>query len=292
MTFNTRAKILTGASVLAMVLSVPAMAESAKAQTDIQNGTVEQTTNNRGPSVTEQEIKQGWENTKNSVSKTAKDVSHAVEKKYEDVKAIVIDEDHDGAAFDHTNYNTANTAKNIIGRDVKDAQGNNVAKVHDIIVNKDGKASAIVLSDGAFFGIGGKLVALDYNKVVTSSDNAETFQPVSEQLISSVSEFSYKPATGKVRMVPADGISLRDALGGKLVDAQNKKLADITDIVIDDGDAEDLIVSFDKKLGLGGEQAALDFEDALPLRKDSKIDFQLSAEQTASFESYKKTVTR
>lgn len=292
MKLHTRTKILASVSVLAMALTLPALAQTAKSQTDIQNGTVEQTSNDRGPVVTKEEIKQGWEDTKDSVKKTSKDVSNAVEQKYEDVKAIVIDEDHKGATFDHTAYNTANTAKNLIGRDVMDANGKNVATIHDIIVDNEGDAAIVVLSDGGFFGIGGKLVALDYDKVVASSDSAETLKPVSEAMVTDVTEFSYTPASGKVRMVPADGVSLRDALEGDLVDAQKNKLADIRDIVIDDGDAENLVVVFDKTLGLGGDEAALDFEDATPIRSEGKVDFQLSTKQATAFENYKLTVKK
>jgi len=292
MKLHTRTKVLASVSVLAMALTLPALAQNAKTQTDIQNGTVEQTTNDRGPVVTKEEIKQGWEDTKDSVKKTSKDVSHAVEKKYEDVKAIMIDEDHKGTTFDHTAYNTANTAKNLIGRDVKDAAGKDVAKIHDIIVDNEGDAAIVVLADGGFFGIGGKLVALDYDKVFTSSDSAEMLKPVSEAMVTDVTEFSYKPATGKVRMVPADGLSLRDVLEGDLIDAEKNKLADIRDVVIDDGDAEDLIVVFDKTLGLGGAEAALDFQDTTPIRSEGKVDFQLSAKQAAAFENYKLSVKK
>ena len=289
---SLKIRILAGASVLTLALAVPALAQTAQDQNNVQNGTVEQTTNNRGPVITKDEIKQGWENTKESVKETTANVSNAVERKYEEAKAVILDEDHDGTSFDHTTYNTANTAKNLIGRDVQDANGKTVAEIHDIIIDNDGDASVIVLSDGGFFGIGGKMVALDYDKVVTSSDTAETLKPVSEAMIRDVTEFSYEPASGKVRIVPADGISLRDALDGDLVDPQNNKLATVRDIVIQDGDAESLIVSFDKTLGLGGDEAALELDDATPLRADGKVNFQLSQKQAATFENYKASVKK
>lgn len=288
--FKTR--VLMGASVLTLALAVPAFAQTAQDQNNVQNGTVEQTTNNRGPEVTRGDIERGWDNTKKNVKETTANVSNAVEQKYEEVKAVLIDEDHEGGSFEHATYNTGNTAKNLIGRDVMNSNGETVATIHDIIVDNDGDAAMLVLSDGGFFGIGGKMIALDYDKVVSSSDSAETLKPVSEAMIRDVSEFSYKPASGKVRMIPADGVSLRDALDGDLVDAQNNKLATINDIVLKDGEAENLIVTFDKTLGMGGDHAALELDDTTPLRAEGKVDFQLSQKQAAAFENYKASVKK
>lgn len=285
-------RILAGASVLTLALAVPAFAQNAQTQTNVQNGTAEQTANDRGPSVTQSDIERGWENTKKSVKETTSNVTGAIERKYEEAKAVFIDEDHTGGTFNHTTYNTANTARNLIGQDVMDANNKKVATIHDIILDNEGDASIIVLSDGGFFGIGGKMVALDYDKVVNSSDTAEAMKPVSEAMIRDVTEFSYKPSSGKVRIIPADGISLREALDGDLVDAQNNKLATVSDIVMKDGEAESLIVTFDKTLGLGGEDAALEMDDTTPLRADGKVNFQLSQKQAVAFENYKASVKK
>lgn len=292
MTILSHNLILAGASAvtitLAMAFALPAMA------TEPQAGTAEEKINNRGPVVTEQDIKQGWEDTKKAVSETAKDVTKAVEEKYDDVKAVILDDD-DGkpqTTFKSKSFNGGNSAKTLIGRSVKDAEGKDVAKVHDIIVDHDDNASLIVLSDGGFFGIGGKLAALEYEKIVTSTDSAEILNTVSKDLVKHVAEFSYTPAAGKVRTMPSDGVSLKNALQGSLVDAQQKKLASIENIIIEDGEADKLIVSFDKVLGLGGDYAAFDFDDVkITHGADNTVSFQLSAEQAASFENYKKSVT-
>ena len=291
MTISSRTLILAGASAvtltIAMAFALPTMAAEPQA------GTSEEKSNPRGPVVTEQEIKKGWDDTKKAVSDTAKDVSNAVEEKYDDVKAVVLDDDKTPqTAFESKTFNGGDSAKTLIGRTVKDAEGKDVATVHDIIVDQDEDASLIILSDGGFFGIGGKLVALEYKKIVTSTDYAETLNTVSKDLVKDVAEFSYTPASGKVRIKPADGVSLRNALAGSLVDGQQKKLASIENVIIEDGEADKLIVSFDKVLGLGGDYAAFDFDDVKVIHgADSKVGFQLSAEQAANFENYKKSIT-
>lgn len=291
MTISSRTLILAGASAvtltLAMAFALPTMAAEPQA------GTAEEKVNPRGPVVTEQDIKKGWDDTKKAVSDTAKDVSKAVEEKYDDVKAVVLDDDKTPqTVFESRTFNGGNSAKTLIGRSVKDASGKDVAKVHDIIVDQDEDASLIILSDGGFFGIGGKLVALEYKKIVTSTDHAEILNTVSKDLVKDVAEFSYTPASGKVRIMPSDGVSLKHALEGSLVDGQQKKLASIENVILEDGEADKLIVSFDKVLGLGGDYAALDFDDVKIIHgADNKVGFQLSAEQAASFENYKKSVT-
>jgi sporulation protein YlmC with PRC-barrel domain len=288
MTISSRTFILAGVSAVAMAFALPTIAAEPQA------GTSEEKVNQRGPVVTEQDIKKGWEDTKDAVSNTAKDVSKAVEEKYDDVKAVVMDDDSKTpqTVFKSETFYGANSASTLIGRSVKDAEGNEVATIHDIIVDQDDDASTIILSDGGFFGIGGKLVAVEYGKIVTSSNNTETLNPISKNLVKDVAEFSYTPASGKVRLMPSDGISLRHALEGTLVDGQQKKLADIENVIIEDGEAEKLVVSFDKVLGLGGDYAAFDFDDVKVVRgTDNKVGFQLSAEQAANFENYKKSVT-
>lgn len=68
-------------------------------------------------------------------------------------------------------------ASNLIGKTVYNGTGDdaqNIGKVNDLVIDKDGKVKAIVVGVGGFLGIGQKEVALEYNLVQrTTRDNEE-----------------------------------------------------------------------------------------------------------------------
>ncbi len=285
---SSKTLMLVSASIVSIGLAMPAIAA------DQQAGTVEQKVNDRGPEVTKEEIKQGWEDSKKAVSDTAEDISQAVEEKYDDIKATMVDDDNGPqTVFKNQIYAGASSARSLIGKRVKDQQSAEVATVHDIIVDQGDDASLLILSDDGFFGMGGKLVALKYDKVVNSTDRAETLKTVSKDTIKDVAEFSYTPKAGKTSLMSTKSVSLAKALKGTLVDTQQKKLASIENVIMKDGKADKLIVVFDQILGLGGDAAAFNFKDVSILQtEDQDIKFQLSAAQARAFKNYKKNIKK
>lgn len=293
---RTTTKILTGISALALIAATPVLANAADPvkQSEAQAGSSEQKVNPRGPVVTKEDIKQGWEDTKKSVSDTATDVSNAIEEKYDDAKAVVIGEDQTpNKTYAPETYTMGNSSATLLGRKVLDSNGKTVASVHDIILDPRGDARLLVLEDGAFFGIGGKKVALDYDKAVSSESNVEIIHPVSKDVIGHVAEFSYDmKASGNVRTLPANGMSLREHIkGAAVLDPQGKKLGSVDNVNFKSGKANSLIVGFDKTLGMGGEDIALSFDAVKAMRKDEKVEFQLSSRQSASLENYRKSMS-
>jgi sporulation protein YlmC with PRC-barrel domain len=291
-------KILGCASVLAMIAVTPVLADTVRADQQIdaqaQPGSVESKDNPRGVEVTKGDIKQGLDNTKSSLSRTTHKVANAIDEKYHDVKAVVLGKDQQGTNFDHATFQTSYSAKAIIGQHIKDDQGKDVAKIHDIILDQNGNAKSIIVQDGGFFGVGGKMAALDYTSVVKSSDDAEILMPITKNTVKNVAEFSYKSTdkTG-VQVLPSDSVSLKEVLASNILTPDSKKLASVDNVIMSKGAATKLIVGFDKTLGLGGEKAALDFSDVKLTREEGgKVTLQLSAAQSASFENYKKSVSK
>src|SRR5258708_6052572 len=60
-------------------------------------------------------------------------------------------------------------AGQIIGSTVYDVQNRDVGSVKDIVLDKDGKVTAVVIDVGAFLGIGGKYVAVSLNDMKTDN---------------------------------------------------------------------------------------------------------------------------
>lgn len=53
----------------------------------------------------------------------------------------------------------------FVGRQVLDAQGEDLGEIHDVVLNRDGSVSYVVLSYGETLGIGGKLVAVPWDRI-------------------------------------------------------------------------------------------------------------------------------
>ena len=243
----------------------------------------------KAPTVTKQEVKEGWENTKKAVSETAEDVSDAASDAYQNVKAALISED---AEVQPVTFSTRVTASGMIGQPVYNHKGDRVAQVNDIILDKDGNAKMVILSDAGFFKMG-KLVAFDYSLISQRSKDGDVIMPLTETTIDKAQNFSYDPreASADSRVMPADGISVAKLLDAKLIDPNNKEVAEVDNLTFSGGEADRLIVTYDQTLGMGGKKAALEYEDLTLVRDGQDIDVQLSTKQSTRFENFKKQKT-
>ncbi len=262
------------ATVAAVALSVVVPAYTASAEEPKTTGSVEK------------DVKRAW-----------KDIKHDSKTVYNEFKATVINETDKTPTFKKVDISTRMTADGIIGKPVYNGKNERIATVKDIIVDKSGKATSVILADGEFPGYDGKLVAFDYGVITKLDKDGDVVVPLTEETIKNAVEFSYdKDASGeKVRTLGAN-YSVAKLLDGDLVDQNNDDIGDVEDISFRNGKANQLIVSFDKVLGLGGDKAALNYSAAKVIHEDNDaqdddLDFQMSANQSARFEAYKKTAT-
>jgi sporulation protein YlmC with PRC-barrel domain len=77
-------------------------------------------------------------------------------------------------------------ASQLIGSTVYDVQNRNIGSIKDIVLDRDGKVSAVVVDVGAFLGVGGKYVAVSLNDLKTDNDRL-TLNRSKEQLQSAQS---------------------------------------------------------------------------------------------------------
>lgn len=74
-------------------------------------------------------------------------------------------------------------AAKIVGKDVIDASGESIAKVDDVLLDKSGQVSGLVLTAGGVLGMGGKTVAISWQDVAAAeSADAITVDLTAEQL--------------------------------------------------------------------------------------------------------------
>lgn len=212
----------------------------------------------------------------------------------ENVRDMFADKDSSGAYPDIT-YNMKTSAAGIIGQSVYNTKNEEVAKVQDILINPNGIASQVILTNGGFLGMGAKLVALDYGLVYVRNNNNDVIMAITEEVIKNMVPFSYTAADAKdgMRTVPPGYLSAKAMLAGHLLDSQGKQVASVDNISLNRGDATYVIVSQHTTLGMGGDKYALAYDRLQMTRADRKaettIDFKLSETQSARFESHTKT---
>ena len=280
-------KFLIAASALAIMTSGLALAET---DTNTSADTQTQVNTPQNPSMKD-DVKHAWESTKEEASKAADQASTAAENAYESIKATFIDEEKTGS--DTLTIDSRGTAQGMIGQPVLDTTGKKIATIKDIILNNQGEAELVVLADGGFMGIGSKLAAFDYDLVSQRNEDGDTIMPISQQTLDKVAPFSYEAEDiekdEKTRVMPADGISVAELLDGQILNTEKEAVAEVDNISFNNGEASQIIIGFDKTLGLGGGKAAVGFDNVDMVReKDKKVDVQLSAKQAANFENFKK----
>ncbi len=288
-------KILMGASVLALIAAFPAFAET-KAEANVSTETkIEHKLDRAGES-----IKETAKETGAAIDRHTERAGAATREAYEDTKAATKDaygevkayfsDDGDVKAMSSVNLAARLTADELIGTQVEDAAGKKLGKIEDILVDAEGDAETVVINDGGVTGLGGKLVAFDYDIIEGFNGDKNVVIKANEKAIKEAKRFEYEaPSTpdAKIAVMPTAQYSVKKLLDAKVVDAQGKAVANVDTIAFEDDDADYLVVSFDKIFGMGGEKAALDFEALDIVNNNGKYTFKLNSQQTAQFEAQK-----
>ena len=268
---------MAAASLVALMAASPAITQAADSNTKASMETSAKVKANNPDTpevetVTEQDIREGVENTKQAVKET-----------YEDVKAALFD---GNTAARDVSYDKRSTAEKIIGQEVLNDKRQKIATVEDIIVDTDGTARLVVVKDGGLLGFGGKLAAFDYGTVIKNDGKTEMVTPLTEADMESAATFSYdaEDADDKTRLMPASGISIARLLDGNLQGADGQKVADIEDVTFKAGKADMVITSAGEVLEMGGKKIALGFDTADIARDKEDINLKLDAQKTARFQ--------
>lgn len=205
----------------------------------------------------------------------------------QDIKAFFVGTD-DNVKMSPVTIRGALTARHLIGKAIVNANNDKIATVEDIIIAKDGHAALIVVSDGGVLGIGEKLAAFDYSRVLTQKADGGVNLALSQEMVDNAADFSYEAkdaATAKV--IPAGSISAKRLLKGDVLDSNGKKVASIEDLYFRNGDVVQIIVGFNKTLGLSGDRAAIDYDDLRTIRDGDDVHFKLTPGQSTQFKSFK-----
>lgn len=226
------------------------------------------------------DVKSGLRSADESIRETAKDIKVYFMGKNPDDKIEPI--------YIHP----STTAHGLIGQTIVNTRGDKIATVKDIIVDKDGKASMLVVSDAGLLGIGSKVAAFDYNRVIAQKSDGKVVMTLSQDMVDHAVDFSYDQKDwAKAKVIPAGSISISELLDGNILDNNDKEVADIQNVYIRNADVSQIIVRFNESFGIGGDLAALNFDDLMIVKDGNKINFKLTPNQSNQFKNFKKSVS-
>ncbi len=251
-----KAKLLATTTVLALFAALPALAETT-------------------PTVG-QRLDQ-------SVAASRQVIADTVEK----IRDMSADKDSNGA-YNVQNVSLKTSAKGMIGQPVYNAKGDEISKVEDILLDKDGNATQIILTNGGFYGMGAKLVAIDFGLVYLRTNNTDVIMPITEESIKKMVPFSHETEDSKTGMhtIPVGSLSTKAMLSGHLLDNSSNQVAAIDNVTLTGGRAAQVIVSYNSTMGMGGEKLSIAYDQLQKVSHDEKVDFKLSDSLTARFKDY------
>ena len=261
--------ILTTASVIVLISMSPSYAETVKLKTEIE------TKSNSNDNETKETL--------NTAKKTKNDTS----KNYDEIKTTLLGKKSEDKNISFV-IETRKTANGIIGHDIYDKKGASLAKITDIILDKNGAAIMVIVSE-SMLGTGTK-ASFDYSTITHFEADGDVVLPLTQEIIDNASAFSYDKEDGdeSMQVMPDDGYSVNKILSGNLINQKNKSISEIDNISFKSAKMNIIIAGFDKTLGMGGKQAAIDYDDVKIIRTDSNLNLQLSKDKAMQFVNYKK----
>lgn len=247
----------------------------------------------RGPDRTQQ-ITTETNSTARDMQRGLNQADRTMRSTADDVRAFIVG-DKRGDKNEAVTIRGTSTAKSLLGQDIKNPQGRTIAKIEDIIVDRNGKATKIVVSDGGMLGIGAKLAAFDYDEIVRQNRDGSLVTNLTQKTIDRAPEFSYdRNNAAQARIIPAGSYSVSELLDADLRDSRGNKVADVENLVFNKGRADRLLVSFDKTMGMGGTLASLNFRNLNVISEDGGKDvkIRMTATQSEQFENLKRYARR
>ena len=286
-----RLKILTSVSVLALFFGLQAAVAEAN-NAEVKTKTSAEVNAQEDQNFIE-DVKDALGKTKDRIVDGTEEAADAVKEIYNEVKYTRFQNDNNDKGTEAT-ISASATAEGMLGEPVNNVAGERIGTLKDIILNDKGEAVLAVVSDSELIDLGAKEVAFDYALVARREKDGDVIMPLTEEAINNAKAFSYdlNAANDETRAIPANGYSIEKLLGTDVLGPDNNTVGNVDNVIFKEGRADLVIVGFDKILNMGGKKAALAFQDLQLVRKnETDANFQLTASQSAQFETFKQNVS-
>lgn len=274
------AKILGAASVAVLLSLSPAIAQTSA---ENHSGNVEKT------------WEKAWDSTKEAVKETTESLTDKTKETYKEATTAGADEKvefsvlgADQSASVETSVNARMTADGILGEPIKNTNNERVGTMKDIVLDQNGVAQTVVVSDADLIDVGvTKDAAFDYSLVTRKDPEGDIIMPLTEEMIDQARAFSSSPdEAGKegTSVMPISGLSVAKLLEAEVVDQENNKIGSVDNITFKGGRADKILVDG----GMDTGKVALDMTSVKINQEDkNSLKVQLDATQSAQLANFK-----
>jgi sporulation protein YlmC with PRC-barrel domain len=119
-------------------------------------------------------------------------------------------------------------AANYIGKPVVNASGEKIGDINDLIFDKTGKISTVIVGVGGFLGLGEKTVGMGYETLTSSEQDGQRviMVPLTKEVLMAAPDYVYTEKTAMDRMREKAGEMATKASekAGELKDQAVKKM--------------------------------------------------------------------
>lgn len=266
-------KLLLTTSALILMGTTSAMADNNNDKPYVETTTQAEIEANW--EATKKGVSNAWQDTKNTVSNITEDASEATAEAYNETRAL-LDTNTDIDVY--VENGTHVTAETVIGQDIFDPQGDVIATVSDFILDENGQVRNLVVSYGGFMGVGSKDIVLDFDTFEARSNNSGYDTKLTKINFNNYPEFNAKKLSQSMHLAS-------DLMNASVVNPSMDELAEVDNIIIKNGNATKLIVSYVD--GVMPEKAMIDFTDAdIVFDAYSDAHFKLSMNESKQFNNF------
>ncbi|MDZ4380974.1 MAG: PRC-barrel domain-containing protein [Parvibaculum sp.] len=173
---------------------------------------------------------------------------------------------------------TAIAAGRVIGADVVGPDGKNLGVVDDLVFDANGAAKRVIIADGAMFGFGGKMVAIDFDGTsITRDENDDRMVRIgmTAETLENATEFDKSP------LEKTGGELASSYLGREVALATEEDgTGEISDLILDrSGAAKYAVIEYGGRLGVGGNRTAVEFGKLTAARAEEPVKLAMTLDE-------------
>ena len=208
----------------------------------------------------------------------------------------------DASTAHHDMQATADTSK-LIGRNVKNPQGDTVGEIKSIYVNKNGSVAGVMVGVGGFLGVGQREVRLAWKDLNVTDNGEKVTVNMTKDQLKAMAPYKYKDESYRGKMFSDNGVWTADhattmasttapatptvstgdfnadgqmsanaIIGASVKNSNNDTVGKVQDASLDNNGAiKEIIVSVGGFLGVGTKNVAVHWGDIKFSRSDNSV---------------------
>ena len=283
---NNKVKILMSASIIAIGLAAtPTFADTTgqvnptgEAAYDSYNETLETKykTNKHSSTQKDPELIEAIENEVEAAYNKAGEIAQDVEQWGEDV------------FVGEMTFHKMEMASNWMGLNVVSSDGKNIGEISDVIINNSSEIDGFIVDQDIALGLGGQERFVPNKALRVNIEKNEIVISMSEQEFEQIPEFSYDPSVASVPaidVISRDQISLANLMDTDLKNMNNETIAEVQDIRLSNGEATNVIATFDPSFMADEQALSLSFDGLTQVQTKNETYLRLSEAQTFALEA-------